>query len=315
MKEKLPKLVIQVPAYNEEGVLASTLQTLPRSVAGFGSVDILVIDDGSSDKTSAIARNAGVHLVRLKQHQGLARAFKAGLEAALALGADVIVNTDADNQYNSEDIGALVAPILADEADIVVGDRGVLTSPYFSPLKRWLQHIGSWVVSKAAGVPIPDATSGFRAFSREAALKLNVLSDHTYTLETLIQAAARGLKIVYVPVRTNPPTRPSRLIRSVPSFLAISAVSIVRFYAMYRPLRVFTWLGGVMVLIGIAIGMRFLFFFVQGQGGGHVQSLLLATILTIIGFQTILIGLVADLIQMNRRMLEDVLWRLRKLEA
>lgn len=313
MKE-LPKLVIQVPAYNEEEVLASTLQALPRSVRGFKSVEIVVVDDGSSDRTAEIARNAGVHLIRLKQHQGLARAFKAGLEIALELGADVIVNTDADNQYNSEDINALVAPILADEADIVVGDRGVLTSPYFSPTKRWLQYIGSWVVSKAAGVSIPDATSGFRAFSREAALKLNVLSDYTYTLETLIQAAARGLKVVHVPVRTNPPTRPSRLIRSIPSFLAASAVSIVRFYAMYRPLRVFTWAGALMAMGGIAIGMRFLVFFFQGQGSGHIQSLLLGAILTIVGFQTLLIGLVADLIQMNRRMLEEIIWRLRKFE-
>ncbi|MCX7939371.1 MAG: glycosyltransferase family 2 protein [Thermoflexales bacterium] len=309
-----PKLVIQIPAYNEESVIAATLRGLPKVIPGVSSIEVIVIDDGSTDRTAEIAEAEGARVVRLKQHQGLARAFKAGLEAALRQGADIIVNTDADNQYNSADIASLIAPLLAGEADIVVGDRGVRTSAYFSPTKRWLQHVGSQVVSYAAGIQIPDATSGFRALSRDAALKLNVLSDHTYTLETLIQAGARGMRVVYVPVRTNPPARPSRLIRSIPSFVVLSAVSIVRFYAMYRPLRMFTLMGSLFIAVGVFLGLRFVFFLVAGQGSGHVQSLLLAAILTIIGFQTVIAGLIADLIQMNRRLLEEIVLRLRRLE-
>jgi glycosyltransferase involved in cell wall biosynthesis len=239
------KLIIQIPAYNEESTLPQTLRDLPRSLPGVDRVEVLVVDDGSTDRTAEVAREAGAdHVVRLKQNQGLAAAFSTGLETALRLGADIIVNTDADNQYRGEDIARLVRPIVDGQADIVVGDRGVAALEHFSPLKRWLQKWGSWVVGRAAGIPIPDATSGFRALSREAALRLTVLSDYTYTLETLIQAGARKMRVVYVPVRTNPQTRPSRLIRSIPSFLALSAVTIVRFYTMYRPLRVFTTVGG-----------------------------------------------------------------------
>ncbi len=309
------KLIIQIPAYNEEATLPQTLRDLPRSLPGVERIEVLVVDDGSTDRTAEVARQAGAdYVVRLKQHQGLAAAFTVGLEAALRLGADLIVNTDADNQYRGEDIARLIAPLLEGQADIVVGDRGVAALEHFSPLKRLLQRWGSWVVAKAAGIPIPDATSGFRALTREAALRLTVLSDYTYTLETLIQAGARKMRVVYVPIRTNPQTRPSRLIRSIPSFLAISAVTIVRFYTMYRPLRVFTAIGGVLLAGGLALGLSFLYFYFQGQGAGHVQSLILAAILSIIGFQVCLIGLVADLIQMNRKMLEEVVYRVRRLE-
>lgn len=307
------KLIIQIPAYNEESTLPQTLRDLPRSLPGVDEVEVLVIDDGSTDRTAQVARELGVHhVVRLKQHQGLATAFTVGLETALQLGADIIVNTDADNQYAGEDIARLVQPILEGKADIVVGDRGVATLEHFSPLKRLLQKWGSWVVGRAAGIPIPDATSGFRAFTREAALRLTVLGEYTYTLETLIQAGARRMIVVYVPVRTHPQTRPSRLIRSITSFIALSAVTIVRFYTMYRPLRVFMTLGGVLIAGGVALGLRFLYFFLLNQGAGHVQSLILAAILTIVGFQVCLIGLVADLIQMNRKMLEEILYRVRQ---
>jgi glycosyltransferase involved in cell wall biosynthesis len=280
---------------------------------GVDVVEVLVIDDGSTDRTAAVARELGVdHIVTLKQNQGLAYAFMAGLEAALEAGADVIVNTDADNQYRGEDIGHLVQPLLEGRADIVVGDRGVAALEHFSPLKRLLQRWGSWVVEKAAGIPIPDATSGFRAFTREAALRLTVLSDYTYTLETLIQAGARRMSVVYVPIRTNPQTRQSRLISNIPSFLAISAVTILRFYAMYRPLRLFLSIGALMIAGGVALGVRFLYYFLTGPGIGKVQSLILAAILTIVGFQVCLIGLMADLVRLNRKMLEDVLYRVRR---
>ncbi|WP_322799026.1 glycosyltransferase family 2 protein [Thermoflexus sp.] len=309
------KLIIQIPAYNEEATLPQTIRDLPRFIPGIDEVRVLVVDDGSTDRTAEVARQAGAdYVIRLKQHQGLATAFAVGIDEALRLGADIIVNTDADNQYCGEDIVRLVQPILRGEADIVVGDRGVAALSHFSPFKRWLQRLGSRIVSWAAGIPIPDATSGFRAFSREAAMRLTVLSDYTYTLETLIQAGARRMRVMYVPVRTNPPTRPSRLIRSLSSFLMISALSILRFYVMYRPIRAFLSLGGVLIGGGIAIGLRFLYFFAQGRGSGHVQSLILASILIIVGFQICLIGLVADLVRVNRLILEEILYRIRRLD-
>ncbi len=309
------KLIVQIPCYNEELTLPQTLRDLPQSLPGIDEIEILIVDDGSRDRTVGTARECGVqHIVCLKQNRGLAAAFTAGLEAALQAGADIIVNTDADNQYCGEDIARLVEPILQGKADIVVGDRGVAASEHFTPLKRLLQRLGSWVVERAAGIPIPDATSGFRAFSREAALRLNVLSDYTYTLETLIQAGARRMAVVFVPIRTNPQTRQSRLIRNIPSFLAISAVTILRFYTMYRPLRVFGIAGGGLIAGGVALGLRFLYFWLQSDGAGHVQSLILAAILAIIGFQVWLIGLIAELVRMNRKMLEELVYRLRSME-
>jgi glycosyltransferase involved in cell wall biosynthesis len=309
------KVVIQIPCYNEEPTLPKTVQDLPRELPGVDEVEVLVVDDGSTDGTAAVAQELGVdHIVRLKQNQGLAYAFMVGLDAALEAGADIIVNTDADNQYRGEDIGRLIEPLLNGEADISVGDRGVTTLEHFSPLKRLLQRWGSSVVEKAAGIPIPDATSGFRAFTREAAMRLTVVSEYTYTLETLIQAGARRMAVTYVPVRTNPQTRQSRLIRSTPHFLTISAISILRFYAMYRPLRLFLSLGGIMIGGGVALGIRFLYYFITGPGTGKVQSLILAAILTIVGFQVCLIGLMADLVRLNRRMLEEAVYRVRQME-
>ena len=309
------KLIIQIPCYNEEDTLTTTVAALPRTVAGIDTIELLVVDDGSVDNTVAVAASLGVdHIVRLPRNVGLARAFAAGLEASLRHGADIIVNTDADNQYCGADIAGLVAPILAGRANLVVGDRGVGTSPQFSALKRLLQRLGSWVVSRAAGIPIPDATSGFRAISREAALRTSVLSGYSYTLETLIQAGALGIAIEYVPIRTNAPTRPSRLMRNLLHFISHSGATIVRAYTMYRPLRVFMSLGAIFFLAGMAIGIRFLTFFAAGQGNGHIQSLILAAIFFIVAFQIFLFGLVADLVGSNRKIMEETLYRVRKSE-
>ena len=309
------KLIIQIPCYNEEATLPQTVHDLPRVLPGVDAIEYLVVDDGSTDRTVEVARELGVHhVVRLKKNRGLAYAFLVGLEAALQAGADVVVNTDADNQYRGEDIACLVQPIIEERADIVVGDRGIAALEHFAPLKRVLQRLGSWVVERAAGIPVPDATSGFRALTREAALRLTVLSDYTYTLETLIQAGARRMAVVYVPIRTNPQTRQSRLIRSMPSFLTLSAITIIRFYIMYRPMRVFTTMGGALIAGGVVLGLRFLYFYFQGSGTGKVQSLILAAIFTIVGFQVCLIGLIADLVRMNRKMLEETLYRVRRME-
>ena len=309
------KVIVQIPCYNEEATLPATVRDLPRDLPGVDEIEVLVVDDGSCDGTAEVAEELGIpHIIRLKQNQGLAYAFMAGLEAALEAGADIIVNTDGDNQYRGEDIECLVKPLLNGEADIAIGDRGVAAVEHFSPLKRQLQRWGSWVVEKAAGIPIPDATSGFRAFTREAAMRLTVLSDYPYTLETLIQAGARRMAVTYVPVRTNPETRESRLIGNIPHFLAVSAITVLRFFAMYRPLRLFLTLGILLVAAGVAIGVRFLYYYLAGPGTGKVQSLILAAILTIVGFQVCLIGLMADLVRLNRKMLEEAVFRVRRLE-
>jgi glycosyltransferase involved in cell wall biosynthesis len=310
------KLIIQIPCYNEAQSIPQTLGALPRSIPGIDCIEYLVIDDGSTDGTAEAARSAGAHhVVRLARHAGLAAGFMAGLEASLRRGADVIVNTDADNQYNAGDIQLLLEPILAGRADLVVGDRGVATLKTFSPLKRRLQRLGSWVIARASGVQTPDATSGFRAISRAAALRTVVLSEYSYTLETLIQAGARRMAVEYVPVRTNLQTRPSRLMRGIPDYLANSGVTILRAYTMYRPLRVFTALSVLLILGGMVGVFRFLYFYIAGGGiAGHIQSLILAAVLLIVGFQVFLIGLVADLIGFNRKILEEVLYRLRRVE-
>jgi len=309
------KLIIQIPCYNEETTLPQTVHDLPRTLPGVDEIEYLVIDDGSTDRTAEVARQLGIHhIVRHPRNMGLARSFLTGLETALRAGANIIVNTDADNQYRGDDIANLIQPILEGRADIVVGDRGVGSVEYFSPLKRLLQRLGSWVVGLASGSTVPDATSGFRALSREAALRTIVYSEYSYTLETLIQAGSRRMTVAYVPVRTNPQTRQSRLMRSIPEYLINSMATILRTYTMYRPLRVFLAIGGVMVFIGTAIGMRFLFYYLNGRGMGHIQSLILAAILTIVGFQVCLIGLMADLVGFNRKMLEETLYRVRRLE-
>lgn len=311
------KLIIQIPCYNEAGTLAHTLQLLPHQMDGFDEVEILVVDDGSQDGTADAARMAGAdHIVCLTHHTGLAGAYAAGLEACLRLGADVVVNTDADNQYEAQDIQLLVKPIVQGQAELVVGDRGVATLQSFSPIKRKLQTIGSRVVSRAANLNIPDATSGFRAMTREVALHTMVLSDYSYTLETLIQAGDRKVKVMSIPIRTNPPLRPSRLMRGVGDYLQKSTITIIRSYAMYRPLRVFFAIGLIMLAAGVLLILRFLVLFIlRGGNTGNIQSLIIASILFIIGFQTMLIGLVADLIASNRKILEEVLYRLRKEDA
>lgn len=310
------KCIIQIPCYNEAETLPHTLSLLPTSLPGIDQLEVLIIDDRSQDATIAVARAAGVrHIVQLPHHTGLAGGFSAGLDACLRLGADVIVNTDADNQYEAQDIPQLVNPILQGNAELVVGDRGVATLRSFSPLKRRLQTIGSRVVSQASHLEIPDATSGFRAITRDVALHTMVLSDYSYTLETLIQAGNRKVRVASVPIRTNPAQRPSRLMRGIGDYLRNSSITILRAYAMYRPLRVFWAIGLVILLSGIALGIRFLVLrFFMGQGTGNIQSLILAAILLIVDFQVMLIGLIADLIAFNRKILEEVLFRVRAVE-
>lgn len=309
------KLIIQIPCYNEAETLAITIRDLPRALPGIDVIEYLVIDNASTDLTAEVARQAGVHHIIYLPVKGLAGAFIVGIEACLKHGADIIVNTDADNQYNAEDIQRLVEPILAGRAQLVVGDRGVATQKNFSPLKRLLQRLGSWVIAFASGIDTPDATSGFRAISREAALRTLVFSNYSYTLETLIQAGAHRIPVEYVPVRTNPPTRPSRLMHNLRHFMANQTATILRAYTMYRPLRVFTALSALMILGGLALGIRYLYFVLNGQGAGHIQSVILAAVLWIVGFQVFLIGLVADLIGFNRKIMEEVLYRVRKSEV
>lgn len=309
------KLIIQIPCYNEQDSLPITLAELPRSVPGFSSVEWLIIDDGSTDETVRVAREHGVdHVVRMSRNSGLAKVFMAGLDACLRLGADVIVNTDADNQYNAADIPLLTAPVLAGTADIVVGERPIAMIEHFSPIKKALQRLGSWVVRIASGTEIPDAPSGFRAISRRAALRLNVHSAYTYTLETIIQAGRAGLAITSVPIRTNADLRPSRLVKSIRSYIYRSIVTIFRIFMAYKPMRFFMWPGALSIFVGLIVGLRFLLLFAGGHGQGHIQSLILMAVLMLIGFQLVVFGLMADLISVNRRLLEDIQWRTRALE-
>ena len=309
------KLFIQIPCHNEETSLPITIASLPKVLPFINEIQFLIIDDGSTDRTVEIAQESGVDfIVKMSHHVGLAGGFVAGLDACLANGADIIVNTDADNQYNADDIEKLIEPILEGRADIVVGDRGVSSLSSFSPGKRFLQRIGSWIISKASGVNTPDATSGFRALSRDAAMRTIVLSNYSYTLETLIQAGSSHLSVVYIPVRTNAQTRPSRLMKSIPHYVMNSSVTILRAYTMYRPLRVFSLIGALFLLIGIGLSLRFIYFLTIGQGNGHIQSVILSAVLLIIGFQILLIGLLADLIGSNRKILEELLLRVRKIE-
>lgn len=309
------KLIVQIPCYNEQNTLAATLAEIPRNIPGIDCVEILIIDDGSTDRTAEVAVSLGVHhLVRHKQNQGLAHAFRTGLDACLLQGADLIVNTDADNQYVGADIPKLVAPILAGKADMVIGDRQTADLAHFSPLKKGLQRIGSGVVRRLAGIAVPDTVSGFRAFSREAAIRLNIVSNFSYTIETVIQAGKRNLAVVSVPVRTNVTARPSRLFKSIPHFIQNSLITMVRMYAMYKPLRVFFYIGTALTLIGLLPVIRFLYFYFQGSGDGHLQSLLLGSVLVLMGVFAWLIGLIADLISFNRQLLEMTLERVRRLE-
>ena len=305
------KLIIQIPCFNEAETLPVALAALPRQVAGCSEVEWLIIDDGSTDRTVEVARAHGVdHVVRHTRNQGLARAFMTGLERALELGADVIVNTDADNQYHGGDIEKLVAPVVAGQADLVIGERPISHIAHFSKLKKLLQKLGSWVVRKASGTDIPDAPSGFRAISRAAATELNVFNNYTYTLETIIQAGQRNMAISSVPVRVNEDLRPSRLVKSIPSYIKRSMVTIVRIFVIYRPFRFFAAIGAVSFALGTVLGLRFIYYWLVGQGDGHVQSLILAAVLLIAGFQTILVAFLADQLAANRLLLQQIRSRL-----
>ena len=309
------KLIVQIPCLNEEQTLPATISAIPREIPGIDKVEILVIDDGSKDRTAEVALELGVdHVLIHRRNMGLARSFRTGLDRCLALGADIIVNTDADNQYNGGDIAALVQPILAGIADVVVGDRQTHNIEHFSPAKKLLQRFGSYVVRKFSGVDVPDAVSGFRAISRDAAFRLNIVSPFSYTLEMLIQVGAKGVAVASVPVRTNPKTRDSRLFSSTFHFIERSASTLVRMYTMYRPLKVFTLIGLIVAIIGAIPIVRFLYFYFFVNGTGKIQSLIIGSALLTIGILTFLLGLVADLLSHNRQLIEMTLEKVRRLE-
>lgn len=309
------KLIIQIPCLNEAETLEVALNDLPKHIEGIDEIEYLIINDGSTDETVQVAKDWGVHyVVTFKQNKGLARGFMAGLDACLRNGADIIVNTDADNQYCGEDIEKLVRPILDEKADIVIGERPIDDTEHFSPLKKKLQHIGSWTVRVASKSDIPDAPSGFRAYSREAAIRLNVVNQYTYTLETIIQAGHEKFAMTSVPIRTNAELRPSRLFSSMFGYIKKSMVTIIRSFMMYKPLRFFGMLGAIIFLLGMIIGLRYIVFIALGTAGGHVQSLILASMLMMMGFMTGIIGLQADIISANRKLLEDIQYHVRKLD-
>lgn len=309
------KLIIQIPCYNEAETLEIALNDLPKQIDGIDEIEYLIIDDGCTDNTVEAAKNWGVHhVVSFAQNKGLAKGFMAGLDACLKNGADIIVNTDADNQYCAEDIPKLIQPILDKKADIVIGERPIDETTHFSWMKKKLQHFGSWVVRKASKTDIPDAPSGFRAFSREAAMRINVINDYTYTLETIVQAGRNKIPITSVPVRTNPELRKSRLFHSMFGYVKKSILTILRALMMYKPLHCFTLVAAIPTVIGLGIGVRFLAYYFAGRGNGHTQSLMLACTLLIIGFVTFVIGMLADVISANRKILEDVQYHVKKQE-
>jgi len=309
------KLIIQIPCLNEAETLAIALAELPREVKGFDTVEWLIIDDGSTDNTAEIARQNGVHhVVRHPVNRGLAVGFMSGLDACLRLGADVIVNTDADNQYCGADIPKLTAPVLAHEADIVIGARPIDETEHFSWIKKKLQRLGSWAVRVASKTDVADAPSGFRAMSRDAAMRLNVFNAYTYTLETIIQAGQSNLQVVSVPIRTNGDLRPSRLVKSISSYVKRSLVTILRVFVIYRPLALFSYVGSLFILLGLISGIRFLYYYLDNGGEGHIQSVILASLCITLGMLLYMMGLIGDLIATNRKLLEKINLRLRRLE-
>ena len=309
------KLIIQIPCYNEAGTLAIALSSLPRKIEGFDKVEWLIINDGSEDETVKVAKECGVdHIISFKHNQGLAKGFMAGIKECLKQGADVIVNTDADNQYEAQDIPKLVKPILQHKAEYVIGARPISQTEHFSPAKKFLQKLGSWVVRKASNTDIPDAPSGFRAMSRECAMQLNVYNNYTYTLETIIQAGQKNMAITSIPIRTNEDLRPSRLLSSIPNYIKKSVVTIIRIFVVYKPFRFFMSIAAILLGLGFLLGLRFLYFYFTGNGSGHMQSVVLAGVLIGIGFQTGLIAFVADLLAVNRKLMEDVQFHVRKKE-
>lgn len=310
----MTKLVIQIPCYNEEKTLLNTLNDLPKSIAGIDEIEVLVINDGSTDKTSQIAMDWGASVLEIKPNKGLANAFRSGLQEALKRGADVIVNTDGDNQYSADGIEALVQPILTKEADIVIGARNILKIKEFSPLKKCLQKIGSAVLRLLSSTPVEDAPSGFRAFSREAALKLNIFDNYTYTMETLIQAGAKGLRIKSVPCEVNPKLRSSRLFNNIFEYIFRSMKTTIRMFIVYRPFRFFITLAAILAIAGFSVTGRFLYYYLNGAGNGHVQSLILAAILLLTAVQLSIVAVIGDLMSINRKLLEDIQTRIKKIE-
>ncbi len=309
------KLIVQIPCHNEEATLPQTVADIPRLMPGIDQVEILIIDDCSTDRTVEVARTIGVdHIIQNRAKRGLAGAFRVGIDACLRNGADIIVNTDGDNQYAGADIPKLIQPILQGAADIVVGDRQTSAITDFSATKRLLQSVGSAVIRRFSGVDVPDAVSGFRAMSRDAALQINIVSPFSYTIEMLVQAGKKNIAVASVPVGTNPKTRESRLFTSIPKFLERSVTTLLRVYTMYQPLKVFLAIGIVMSLIGLAPIVRFLFYYLSGDGAGHIQSLVIGGALLIMGLMTFLAGLVADLISHNRQLVEMTLEKVRRLE-
>lgn len=309
------KLIIQIPCFNEAQTLEVALNDLPKHIDGIDIIEYLIVNDGSLDNTTEVAQKWGVnYIVTFRRNKGLAKGFMAGLDACLRNGADIIVNTDADNQYCGEDIEKLVRPILEEKADIVIGERPIDQTIHFSPMKKKLQHFGSWVVQKASDSDIPDAPSGFRAYSREAAMRLNVTNEYTYTLETIVQAGREKFAQTTVPIRTNEELRPSRLFNSMFGYVKKSMIAIIRAFIMYKPLKFFTIVGLIPFLLGTGLGIRYIVLLATGSAGGHVQSLILASILILMGFMTIIIGLQADIIAKNRKLLEDIQYHVRKLD-
>lgn len=309
------KLIIQIPCYNEAETLEISLNELPKQIDGIDEIEYLIINDGSQDATVEVAKKWGVHyVVNFKRNKGLAKGFMAGLDACLKNGADIIVNTDADNQYEGSDIEKLVRPIIEGKSDIVIGARPIDYTEHFSPLKKKLQHFGSFVVRKASKTDIPDAPSGFRAYSREAAMRINVINEYTYTLETIVQAGRTKIAQTSVPIKTNPELRKSRLFNSMFGYVKKSMITILRAFMMYKPMRFFNTIGIILMTCGFALSIRFLVYFSMGEGTGHIQSLILTSMLVLVGFQTILIGLQADLIAANRKLIEDVQYRVRKMD-
>ncbi len=309
------KLIIQIPCFNEAQTLETALNALPKSIDGIDRIEYLVINDGSFDKTVDVARRWGVdYIVSFRSNRGLAKGFMAGLDACLRNGADIIVNTDADNQYEGADIAKLVRPILEGRSDIVIGARPIDAIEDFSPLKKKLQHLGSFIVRQASRTDIPDAPSGFRAYSREAAMRLNVTNEYTYTLETIIQAGRMRLAMDAVSVRTNGEIRPSRLMNSMMGYIKKSVFTIGHVLLLYKPFKFFVTLGSLIFLCGTAVGVRFLVFYFHGVGSGHIQSLILAAVLLLLGFQTVIVGLLADIIASNRKILEDVQYHVRRMD-